>query len=241
MKKTLLQIVQNILNDMDSDPVNSISDTVESEQVAQVVETVFYDLISTRNIPEHKELLKLDAASDTDFPTHFSMPENTKVIECLWYQDSNGDYREIKWKDPVEFLYLTDRVEGTDYDSVNDKNAGTTLRITNNQDPTFFTSFDDFWIVMNAYDSAVDTTLQASKVRAWGTVYPVFSQTDSYIPDIDATLHPRLIAEAKSTCMSLFKGGPDVKIEQTAKRHKSYQQNDMYRVQRANNWSAYGR
>jgi hypothetical protein len=32
MKRTLLQIVQNILSDMDSEDVNSISDSVEAEQ-----------------------------------------------------------------------------------------------------------------------------------------------------------------------------------------------------------------
>ena len=39
IKKNLLEIVQNILSDMDSEEVNTISDTVEAMQVAQIVET----------------------------------------------------------------------------------------------------------------------------------------------------------------------------------------------------------
>ena len=38
MKTTLLQIVQSILSDMDSEEVNSISDTTEAQQIASVVE-----------------------------------------------------------------------------------------------------------------------------------------------------------------------------------------------------------
>ena len=42
IKKNLLEIVQNILSDMDSQEVNSISDSIEAMQVAQIVETTFY-------------------------------------------------------------------------------------------------------------------------------------------------------------------------------------------------------
>jgi hypothetical protein len=36
MKRTLLEMVQSILSDMDSEDVNSISDTNEAEQIASV-------------------------------------------------------------------------------------------------------------------------------------------------------------------------------------------------------------
>ena len=240
MKKTLLEIVQNILSDMDSENVNSISDSVEAEQVASIVEDTFFNMIATRTIPEHFELLKLTAASDSDYPTHFSYPTQCKHIENVWYEDKNGDYREITWCEPMDFLRKTDQV-GEDYDTVLDKNGGTKLRILNDEDPSFYTSFDDNWIVMNSYDSTVDSTLQASKVRAYGVVYPTFSQTDDFVPDLDNTMFPYLIAESKSVAMSLLKGQSDPKIEQAARRQKSYVQNDMYKTKRANNWSNYGR
>jgi len=36
-KKTVLDMVQDILSDMESDEVNSISDTTEALQVAQII------------------------------------------------------------------------------------------------------------------------------------------------------------------------------------------------------------
>jgi hypothetical protein len=36
MKKTLLEIVQDILNDLDSDAVTAIGDTIEATQVANI-------------------------------------------------------------------------------------------------------------------------------------------------------------------------------------------------------------
>ena len=48
-KLTLLNMTQNILSEMDSDEVNGIADTVESTQVAHIIETMYYDL-TARNI-----------------------------------------------------------------------------------------------------------------------------------------------------------------------------------------------
>ena len=240
MKRTLLELTQNILSAMDSENINSISDSVEAMQIVDIIETTYFDIISTRDIPEHKELIKMTALSDTNFPSHFSYPTNVKEIVSLDYQDSDGFYRKVTWCEPMDFLNRTDGTQ-ENYDSVSDKHGGTTLRITNNKQPTFYTSFDDEYIVCNAYETTEDTTLQTSKVRSWGTKYPTFTQSDSFTPDLDATMFPYLLAEAKSSAMSLLKGGTDAKVEQAARRHKSHLQNDMFKTKRANKWSNYGR
>ena len=244
MKKSLIEIVQEILSDLDSQEVNSISDTLEAEQIARIVESVYYSIINARMIPEHKELIKLTSLSDSTKPTHFEYPENVKEITDVWYDkssDSSFEYDTVKWCDPVEFLYLTDKVN-TNYTLVTDVNAGTSFRIVNNKFPTYYTSFDDQYIVMNSYKSTIESTLQESKTRAYGIKYPVFDKNDdNYIPDLDATIFPYLIAEAKSTAFSILKGGSDPKVEQNARRQKSHIRNDMYRTSQPENWSIYGR
>lgn len=50
-KLTLLDIVQDILSDMDSDTVNSITDSVESLQIAQIVKTTFFEIITEGEWP----------------------------------------------------------------------------------------------------------------------------------------------------------------------------------------------
>jgi hypothetical protein len=94
---------------------------------------------------------------------------------------------------------------------------------------------------MDSYDSAVESTLQESKTRAYGTVYPNFLIQDNFEPDLDDTMLPYLLAEAKSTCFSLFKSGADPKIEQAARRLKSFVQNDMYKTKKPNKRPHYGR
>ena len=107
--------------------------------------------------------------------------------------------------------------------------------------PRYYTSFDDDSIVMDSHDSSIDSTLTAAKTRAYGTVYPTFTISDSFVPDLDRTLMPQLLAESKSTCLSLYKGGPDIKIEQAARRLKSTAVNDMYKTRQENARPKYGR
>lgn len=244
MKRTLLEMVQSILSDMDSEAVNSISDTVEAQQIASVIEDVYYNIIAARDIPEHQQLLKLTSLSSSTRPTHFQYPTNTRDIVDLAYNiDTAGgvNYQDISFVEPLEFLKRMPLNNPTGTLVVPDAAANTSLVIFNDRMPTYYTSFDDLHIVMNAYNSAVESTLQASKTRAYGTVYPTFTVSDSFVPDLDDTMMPYLLAEAKSTCFSLFKSGSDPKVEQAARRLKSFVQNDMYRTKRPNVRNHYGR
>lgn len=248
MKKTLLQIIQDILSDADSEPINSISDSLEGEQCAAIIEHAFYDIV-TREQPEHMELIKLVPASDSEYPTHFYYPENVTDVKHIWYDNTKaltgtGDYVEVCWMEPYEFLKRSDSLDSTDANvqSVVDKNGGTTLKIETDEFPRYWTTFDDYWIIMNAVHSDYDDTLQSSKVRAMGRKYPEFNRfDDEYIPDIDDEYFGYLIAEARSRFFDWYKGGTTTKAEQAARRNKVHIRNDRYRSKRPNNWSNYGR
>jgi len=228
MKSTLLQVVQSILSDMDSENVNSISDTTEALQIASVVEDTYFNIIAARDIPEHNKLIALVSLSDNARPTHFTYPARTKELIRLDYNigtASSQDYREIVYVSPLEFI---DRMSETDL-KVTTVDQSMELFVGNDTDPSYYTSFNDNHIIMNSYDVSVEAHLAANKTRAFCSIYPTFSQTDSFAIDLDQTLMPLLLAEAKSTCMSLFKGGSDPKVEQSARRLKSYVQNDQYK------------
>jgi hypothetical protein len=237
MKRTLLEIVQNILNDLDSDEVNSIDDTIEATQVANIVANTYFDLISDRVIPEHKELFKLTALADSTRPNYLVLPDNIGVIEEFWY-DVNTDgtkleYREITWLDPLDFIR---KVAGQDSSASNtitvpDFNGSTDLVVFNDKMPTFYTSFDNEHIVTDSYDVAVDTTLANSKTRGYGTVIPTVTLEDSFQFDFESKYFPYLVAEAKSRSFSIIHKTVDQKVEQTARRHKNFIQKEKYRFE----------
>ena len=181
MKTTLLQIVQSILSDMDSEDVNSLSDTIEAQQVASVVEDTYYNIVSARYIPEHNALLRITSLNDSSKPTHFRYPTNVKSLERLEYNigtAANSNYKEIFFLEPAEFLDRMNENGLKVYSVVN----GVDLFVSTDRPPTYYTSFDDNNIIMDAYDSSVEATLGEYKVRAYGQSMPSFSQTDSLSP-----------------------------------------------------------
>lgn len=56
MPKPLIEYVQDILSSMDSDEVNSISDTVESMQVATILKNCYEELVANIELPEEYTL-----------------------------------------------------------------------------------------------------------------------------------------------------------------------------------------
>ena len=239
MKSTLLQVVQSILSDMDSEDVNAIADTVEAQQVASVVEDTYFNIIAARSIPEHNKLIPLVSLSSTARPTHFTYPARTKQLMRVDYNIGTAsvpDYREIVYVEPLVFM---DRMDQT-AKKVTTVDQSVELFVGNDKDPSYYTSFNDNHIIMDAYDASVEANLASNKTRAFCAIYPTFSQTDSFAIDLDQTLMPLLLAESKSACMSLFKGGSDPKVEQAARRLKSYVQNDQYKTRLASR-NQYGR
>ena len=113
MKSTLLQVVQSILSDMDSENVNTLSDTVEAQQIASVVEDTYFNIIAARDLPEHNKLIPLVSLSSTARPTHFTYPARTKQLMRVDYNigtASSTDYREIVYVEPLVFI---DRMDET--------------------------------------------------------------------------------------------------------------------------------
>jgi hypothetical protein len=154
MKSTLLQIVQSILSDMDSEAVNALGDSVEAQQVASVVEDTYFNIIAARNIPEHNKLIPLVSLSSNARPTHFTYPARTKELIRVDYNIGTAslqDYREIVYVEPLVFI---DRMSETDL-KVTTVDQSVELFVANNKDPSYYTSFNDNHIIMDSYDAAV--------------------------------------------------------------------------------------
>jgi len=247
MKMSLIEIVQDILNDMDSDEVNSIDDTQESAQVAQIVKSTYFAIISNRNWPHLKKGISLEAPGTTATPTHMKLSDNVKELSFINYNKSkNGEtrkkYQAVSWVEPDDFLRTTNRrnSDEANIDIITD-NSGIELLIRNDQAPTYYTSFNDTHIVFDSYDSEVDDTLQESKVQAQGYVNPTWLSEDDFIPDLPEEAFTLLLEEAKSRASLKLKQTQDVKAEQEAGRQNRWLSRKSWRVEGGIQYPNYGR
>lgn len=249
MKQTLLEIVQDVLNDMDSDEVNSISDTVESEQIAAIVKRSYINLISTRNWPHLSKLLQFSPVTDYTRPTLLALPDGIKELEILNYDvrkvgETKRDYREIQYLEPIEFLNKLNQRD-SDSDSVDIINSSTAdgveLLIDKTKKPEYWTSFNDKEIVFDSYDQEVDSVIQNSKVQAKAYMTPTWVMSDDHIPDLPAEAFSNLVEEAKSTAFLVLKQMANQKAEANAQRQARWLSRKAWSAKGGITFERYGR
>jgi hypothetical protein len=172
--------------------------------------------------------------------------EVAKVVKIEYNKSQTGEqeYREIYWREPMDFIRDTSTRDSSSatVDTVPDFNSSTELLIDNSKMPNFWTSFDNKHVVMDSYDSAIDTQwLVAAKSRGFGQLIPTVTISDSFTFDFESKYFPYLIAEAKSRSFSILHKTLDQKVEQVARRHKSYIQKEKHRIETPNKRATYGR
>jgi hypothetical protein len=246
-KMTLLEMTQDILSDMDSDEVNSINDSVESLQVAQIIKTTYYNIIDGRDYDFLYELFQLDASGTSSRPTHMKLPENIIDLKYIKYNcktltDTKDKYLKIKYLMPEDFMEVVDSRDSSKSNvTVVTDPTGISINVMNDKAPEYFTSFDDENLVFDSYDSEVDTTLQNNKTQCHGKRSVAFTLLDSFTPDLPVQMFSYLLAEAKSTAFVTLKQMPNAKAEQISNSQKRRMSQDAWRVKNGIHYPNYGR
>lgn len=244
---TLLSIVQDILNDLESDPVNSINDTVEAQQIAQIVKTTYNNIIDGKDWPHLYELFQLEGLADVTKPNYMKLPDTIISTDWVKYNvrtstDTKDKFIKIAYKTPIEFTDLLEARNSAasnvlvvaDFSSVN-------LNILTDKAPQYFTSFDDKYIIFDSYDSAVDTTMQASKSSGNGRRNVTFTISDSFVPDLPVQMFSYLLNEAKSTSFIVLKQTTNQKAEQHSISQRRRMSQDAWRLNNGIEYPSYGR
>lgn len=211
-KLTLLDMVQTILTSMDSDDVNTISQTEESLQVVDMIEATLFELYSQREWPHLKNTCQLESLADVNFPTTLKLPDLVGSIDCFKYDiteaaDTNKKYRDLKWLEPCDFVDMTleRNTSDTDVDIVNVKNGNTPIWIKNDVMPTWWTSFDDEHATLDSYDKNEESTVQGVNTIVHCVTSPSFTASDTFVPDLPEKAFPLLLAESQRACHIFLK------------------------------------
>ena len=228
-KMTLLEIVQDILNDADSDQVNSINDTVESLQVAQIVKTSYFEMIANRNWPHLRRTVRL--VLDTTRPTHLRLPEGTKELLLFNYNKRKEDdltrdrYQSVQYQEPEVFLDRSNRRNSTESNvGTAEDFGGVNFHYRNDIPASYYTSFDDDYVVLDAYDGDIETTLHADQTQCVIYFDPVW-----------------VLEEAKSTAFVVLKQEANVKSEQKARRQQRWLSRKARKISGGVKYPDYGR
>ncbi len=240
MKYTLLQLTQEILSAMDSDEVNSITDTTESLQVARIIRQAYFDLIDDLDPPEHYLQFELDASTDSTKPTLMTVPNDiSKVTEirydCHDTSDTDPLFQKIIPLSQEDFFDRMYQLRASD-DNIGTFNVTTVdsstipIYYTDDAAPRFYTCLDDRTVIFDSYDADVDSTLQKDKTVCFGKKIITFNLEDNTTPDLDENSFQRLINEAKNLSFAELKSVNHAIADRNAKRSRQRSYKNKFRV-----------
>lgn len=240
-KFTVIEMVQKVLESLGSDEVNSLDDTVEATQVGRLLEDMYYELLNQKEWPWLKSLRQLESVSDSTRPNFLRIPDTVTRIDNFRYDCTDRvtepleplDIQSVTWLHPEDFLK---KVQGRSSDSDNvdeiTTSEGIRLLIFNDACPTWWTSFDDEFVVTDSYDVNIETTLEANRSQVLVKEIPTFTRQDSFVADAPANFFQLWLAETKKTAYNYWRQEVSPTDEQRARRGLAVLRRD---AQRTNN------
>lgn len=239
MKYTNLDLVQLILSSMDGDEVNSVTDTTESQSVLNVIKTTYFDLASRANLPRHYGLFQLQASGDILRPVTMILPNTVASLEWVKYNVATVDNPELTIREvtPLPLQAFLNQVLSLNTNDTNTQSytetvdgCQFTLLCQNNSPPHYYTTTNDGTVLFDRYDNTVEDTLQSIKTMCWGQKEFAWSDTDTFVPDLDDKQHQLLLNEAKSMCFAELKQAMHPKAEKNARRQWIDGQSDKTKI-----------
>lgn len=247
MKRTLLEITREILSDMEGDDVSSYTDTVESQQVAEIVRATYDQIISGRDWPHLYRIFRL-TSTFSGTPTRMLLPENVMDIKFVKYNcqrlGQNRDvWTEIKYLPPQEFLAMTEARDSTlltvtDWDELE---SGVTIHAYNDRPPTYYTSFYENALIFDSFDEEMETNMRSIQSYCYGKIYPSYTMADNLYFPLPVDAYPYFIEEAKSTAFATLKQMPNPKAEQHAMTHRRRMSQEKWIIKQGVQYPNYGR
>lgn len=251
-KLTLLQIVQKTMEALNLDEINSISDSPDSEQIAQIAQDSYYELLNQADWPHTIRLEQLESVADADHPNYLRIPDETTRIDDFKYDATLTDdddlpvdlieIKSVQWLAPVQFLKMTQsrNTELDEIETITDFN-GVRYHVYNDRSPSYWTSFDDVYVVCDAYNSEVESTLQGNKSQALMKWIEDVVITDDTLISAPSHFFQTWLAETKSTAFIYMKQETSPKDEQRSRRGLAVLRRNASRTDQDDGKVRYGR
>lgn len=243
MSRNLLSMVKEILEKIDSDDVDSITDTPEAIQIAGLVRQTFYDIVEEYGLPSRKTLRGLVALGDVTKPNYLKLPDEVRTLYWFKYDTKlaladPSVYTDVTYMTPDAFVALCNARDSTDIvnNLVVAVTADVNLTIDIVSPPRYWTSFDEVYIVCDAVDTGIDATLQASKTQAYVEEGIAFTLSDTFIAPLSENLQNLLYRTAENEAYSVYKQAVNPVLDQKAKWQRIRAQRHKHRTRNGENF-----
>ena len=250
MSLTLIEMVQDILSDLESDTVDSYTDTVESQQVAQIIKTTYFNIIDGRDWPHLYSFFKLESNTGSGLrPTHMIIPDAVMDLKYIKYNCADpvtdrSNYKTMKFMEPPEFMtMLQSRDSEAENVQIVTGNTGTLYNIYDDRHPTYYTTLGESVVIFDSYHDFFDNQLLNAETQCYGKIYPSIAMSDTLVFPLPVDAYSMLLNEAKAVASITLKQVQNPKAEQHAQTQRRRMSHEAWKIQERTgiHYNNYGR
>lgn len=216
---TFLEIVKYILSELESDDVDSISETVESEQVARICIRVFSNLIAGRDWPHLDKVVQL--AELSTMSTGFKLdPEMRKILNVKYNKllevGDRDRYVELPFVPWTEFIKHLEQRDSLSPDVIVQTTIDglVSLNILTNKQPEYYTVYSNDFLVLDSFNQDIEPRAATTSLQVFGSMLPMVKLEDTFKFNLPLEDHPWFINECINYCYVNIKQSVNPKLEQ---------------------------
>lgn len=234
-QKTLLDVVKTYLTYVDGFEVDSIFDSEEARQAAQICLHVLDTVLDKDRDLQYKTVVRtLDSYTDNTKPVLMRIPREILRIHdsVIYYNkaDTGVLYEQVQFIDPKTFLEFMNIIPSTlDNTEVVEVN-GTSLVVMNNRHPMHCTTFDDQTLVFDSYNKDIDSVLQSSKTKVISSEKEVFHFSDEFLIPLPERMQSGYVDTCINECISALRGTQNPVVARRSNQFLSKIQQSQKRI-----------
>jgi hypothetical protein len=223
--KTLLQVVTEVAENVNSDEVTSLTNTsIEVDDIRKICLRTLED-IALRNEWEFLKDRPLQLLAGTNV-IELAIPTTVQRVQTVKYRHVvagvQSGFTTLQYMHPDDFLHRLQNNNPAEaqYDTVT-LTGGAELYPANNKHPRFWTSFDEKNIVFDSYDSAENASgVEAGDSAILATIYLDFtgSNVETWVAPIPESMFQLWVQEASADASVKLRQTEDPREERKARR-----------------------
>lgn len=208
MSMNLQEMTERVAEFVNASRVDSIHDSNEAYKIATIIKETYDDMVLSQEIQTALELFKLQSSSTETAKTCLVLPDIALTLDIVKYTNHQGKLYSPQYLEPMDFVAHSLDLDVTrdEVETVVDAETGITYNIQNNKDPTYYTLISGKYLIFDSYNNDFEDTLQGRHAICYGHTLPVFTLSDTFVPDLQEQQFQVLLSRAKTAADMELRG-----------------------------------
>ena len=227
-KRTILQLVSQLGEGIESDEIESLNETIEASDIANILEQTYKEILNRKTWEFMKGHIRQLEAS-TLGANVLAIPADVLRIDKITYKDSNGFFVDVTYLSAEAFMMIVQARNTANDNTIAIVNAaGVSINVRTDATPLYWTSFDEATVTFDAYDTALGIENLPTDSVIISDVMPITDFTDPLaVLNIPERMETLVFNEALVVCNYRLRQTADPRAERVARRqHISLRENE---------------